>query len=127
MAELAREALLCGFLNAELLAEGLRGGAFRAVGAFGFETAFGLDAAFGFETDGARAFAAPDDLSRLRLVAPRSVAFAVFDRPDPPGFSAESDFGRGRSAVAGRRSPAACRLPPCPSVRAFSFASAWVR
>jgi hypothetical protein len=122
LAELAREALLCGFLNAELLADGLRGGAFRAVGAFGFETAFGLDAAFGFETDGARAFAPPDDLSRL--VAPRSLAFAVFDRPDPPGFSAESDFGRGRSADAGRRSPAACGLPSCPSVRAFSFASA---
>ena len=97
MAELAREALLCGFLNAELLAYGLRGGAFRAVGAFGFETAFGLDDAFGYETDGARAFAPPDDLSRL--VAPRSLAFAVFDRPDPPGFSAESDFGRGRSAL----------------------------
>ena len=101
----------------------MRGGAFRAVGAFGFEIAFGLA---GFEPS-ARAFAAPGDVSRFRLVAPRSVAFAVFDRPDPPGFSAELDFGRGLSAVAGRRSPAACRLPPCPSVRAFSFASAWVR
>ena len=127
MAELAREALLCGCLNAELLADGLRGGAFRAVGAFGFETAFGLAAAFGFEAEGARAFAAPGDVSRFRLLAPRSVAFAVFDRPDSPRFSAESDFGRGRSAVAGRRSPAACGLPPCPSVRAFSFASACVR
>jgi hypothetical protein len=99
LAELPREALLCGFLNAEWLADGLRGGAFRAVEAFGFETDFGLDAAFDLDADGARAFA-PGDVSRLRLVAPRSVAFAVFDRPDPPGFSAESGFGLGLSALA---------------------------